>query len=457
MYRVLLSIVALLTACVAASPVIDTGDVEATATAAEVATEVATDAPAETTETAVDEATETATDLIDAEEAAVRSLAHRSDPETEGNGAGLISLAQLEHWLTDWKTHQPAGITGRLIILQRDDAGDGLGVVAHQPDVRVYMADDLSMLLQTRSNGLLSAGLSPARGTRVDSYLRRYGIDPTSDLVVLAQGRASLAGWSDLARAWLTLRYWGVDHAHLALLDGSVSKLSTALRSAVGETPPIDGAMRVVSLPNDGFALLADTADVRRAVLEGDAIIDTRAAEAFEGAQLSAAASDSSCLAGVSLCTSLRAGRIAGARHLPVASLLAADGTQLQSVASLEALLAGLRADDRPVIVYDADGHESALAAFVMLGVTGTPARWYAGGFVEWSALTASHPDPALRLLPDAPAGTIVVAESGITSNEDVQRLEEAGVDAILVGEALMREDDPAAAVHALLGSRAPE
>lgn len=63
-------------------------------------------------------------------------------------------------------------------------------------------------------------------------------------------------------------------------------------------------------------------------------------------------------------------------------------------------------------------------------------------------------PDTALRLLVDAPAGSIVVAESGITSNADVQRLEEAGVDAILVGEALMREDDPAAAVHALLGTR---
>ena len=63
-------------------------------------------------------------------------------------------------------------------------------------------------------------------------------------------------------------------------------------------------------------------------------------------------------------------------------------------------------------------------------------------------------PETALRLLVDAPAGTIVVAESGITSNEDVQRLEDAGVDAILVGEALMRADDPAAAVHALLGTR---
>lgn len=62
-------------------------------------------------------------------------------------------------------------------------------------------------------------------------------------------------------------------------------------------------------------------------------------------------------------------------------------------------------------------------------------------------------PETALRLLPDAPAGTIVVAESGIRSREDVQRLEDAGVDAILVGETLMRSDDTEEAVRMLLGS----
>jgi indole-3-glycerol phosphate synthase len=56
------------------------------------------------------------------------------------------------------------------------------------------------------------------------------------------------------------------------------------------------------------------------------------------------------------------------------------------------------------------------------------------------------------RLLADVPAGTVVVAESGITRSEDVERLEEAGVDAILVGEALMRADDPVRAVRELLG-----
>jgi indole-3-glycerol phosphate synthase len=60
--------------------------------------------------------------------------------------------------------------------------------------------------------------------------------------------------------------------------------------------------------------------------------------------------------------------------------------------------------------------------------------------------------ETTFRLLPDVPAGTVVVAESGISTRGDVQELEDAGVDAILVGESLMRADDPAEAIHALLG-----
>ena len=62
-------------------------------------------------------------------------------------------------------------------------------------------------------------------------------------------------------------------------------------------------------------------------------------------------------------------------------------------------------------------------------------------------------PETALRLLSDIPAGTVVVAESGISDPADVRRLEEAGVDAILVGEALMSAPDPAQAARLLLGN----
>lgn len=48
------------------------------------------------------------------------------------------------------------------------------------------------------------------------------------------------------------------------------------------------------------------------------------------------------------------------------------------------------------------------------------------------------------RLRPLAPAGVLVVAESGIHSVEDVRRLRSMNVDAMLVGEALVRAANPA-------------
>jgi indole-3-glycerol phosphate synthase len=50
------------------------------------------------------------------------------------------------------------------------------------------------------------------------------------------------------------------------------------------------------------------------------------------------------------------------------------------------------------------------------------------------------------------PAGVIKVAESGIASHADIQRLRAAGFDAFLVGESLLRQNDRAAAVRNLRG-----
>jgi len=54
------------------------------------------------------------------------------------------------------------------------------------------------------------------------------------------------------------------------------------------------------------------------------------------------------------------------------------------------------------------------------------------------------------RLSKLMPEGTIKVAESGIKSRQDVDRLRNAGFHAFLVGESLLKQEDRAAAVRAL-------
>jgi indole-3-glycerol phosphate synthase len=54
------------------------------------------------------------------------------------------------------------------------------------------------------------------------------------------------------------------------------------------------------------------------------------------------------------------------------------------------------------------------------------------------------------ELLPRVPPGTIVVAESGFRERAELDALQLAGVDAVLVGEALMRSQDIEAACRAL-------
>lgn len=61
--------------------------------------------------------------------------------------------------------------------------------------------------------------------------------------------------------------------------------------------------------------------------------------------------------------------------------------------------------------------------------------------------------DHTLRLRPLIPDECVLVAESGIRNRADVLRLQEAHVDAMLVGETLMADSDIGSAVDALLGN----
>ena len=60
--------------------------------------------------------------------------------------------------------------------------------------------------------------------------------------------------------------------------------------------------------------------------------------------------------------------------------------------------------------------------------------------------------ETTLELLAHVPAGKTVVSESGYSTREQLDELDEVGVDAVLVGETLLRAEDVEAACRALTG-----
>lgn len=60
--------------------------------------------------------------------------------------------------------------------------------------------------------------------------------------------------------------------------------------------------------------------------------------------------------------------------------------------------------------------------------------------------------ETSIRLAPGVPEDRLVIAESGIRSRRDIARLHAGGIGAFLIGETLMRQPDPGAALARLIG-----
>jgi indole-3-glycerol phosphate synthase len=63
------------------------------------------------------------------------------------------------------------------------------------------------------------------------------------------------------------------------------------------------------------------------------------------------------------------------------------------------------------------------------------------------------HLETSLALVDQIPSTVVRVAESGIATRKDLARLQAAGFHAFLIGESLMRQPDPGAALAALLAA----
>jgi indole-3-glycerol phosphate synthase len=96
------------------------------------------------------------------------------------------------------------------------------------------------------------------------------------------------------------------------------------------------------------------------------------------------------------------------------------------------------------VEVHDAGEMERALASGArVIGINNRDLRTF-----------TTRLETTLDLLVGVPESVVLVSESGIRTREDVEGLGAAGIDAILVGESLLREEKPGARAREFSGVR---
>ncbi|MCT0231488.1 indole-3-glycerol phosphate synthase TrpC [Synechococcus sp. CS-1324] len=100
------------------------------------------------------------------------------------------------------------------------------------------------------------------------------------------------------------------------------------------------------------------------------------------------------------------------------------------------------------VEVHDAVELERVLAVegVKMIGINNRDLTTFATDLATTEQLMASHGEQVRRL------GALLVSESGLLNRDDLDRMQSAGADAVLVGEALMRQPDVTAALEFLIG-----
>jgi 3-mercaptopyruvate sulfurtransferase SseA len=151
-------------------------------------------------------------------------IAQESAENYDDNLNGLITGKTLKRWVDNWEKERPAGITGKLVILQATKGPANFEFI--KPDNKNVFTYLEAGWREPRVNGVTEIAGIVISGPTTDKLIRRYGIDVKNDLIVCAQGTGGNAAM-DQGRCWYTFRYWGVDQKNLAVLTGGNNYLGS--------------------------------------------------------------------------------------------------------------------------------------------------------------------------------------------------------------------------------------
>lgn len=341
-------------------------------------------------------------------------LASPSAEDYNQNDFGLVTYTTINRWTQDWPNRKPAGVYGKLFIFQVQTSGVPSGQYIFPKagsGVNVYLLSDADTIFgQTRNNGVIDTETMVPQGSQIDSFLKKYGIDLQTDLVVFAADTPTSSNLQQSLRGWYALRYWGAPAKSLAILNGAVSYhaaqgnfFTTVSVSAINPS----GGKGVQTLLTDNTILQATLADLLHIVRGGNTnflkvtpipskgvfIVDARSAAEY-GGTASSTAGPSGKTCATPPCVTPIEGHIKGAANIPFANLLV-DTTvsfQFKTKSQIKSVFeaAGYQSG-QTVITYCRTNVRSTITGFAAISIIGVPTRYYDGSWIEWGSLATDN------------------------------------------------------------------
>jgi 3-mercaptopyruvate sulfurtransferase SseA len=284
-------------------------------------------------------------------------------------------------------------------------------------------------------------------GPTVDALLKKYNIDPLHDMIVCAQGAGGYGNVMGEGRCWYTLRYWGVDAAHLAVLNGGNNWLAASSMTPAdfmtkpSPDPTFPGTVSVRDLPADNTELQATVQDMLAILPSTDTNVLNDGVfiwDARNEGQYSAGENDGTGAPVANYMTTFQnngssQGHPDGALDLNFSNLLIpAEGYRYKNKADLQSYLDG-NVDSNgqgfidgtyqdvgagnayqpgdTIYTYCETTFRAMITGIASAVVLGKPTRFYDGAMVEWHSLSHLQDATGNYILPaDSPWRTDVVS-----------------------------------------------
>ncbi|OQX73634.1 MAG: hypothetical protein B6D59_05005 [Campylobacteraceae bacterium 4484_4] len=353
----------------------------------------------------------------------------------------VIDAKTMVGWITDWKSHKPCDVKGKLIILQVGEAfaSDKAHTFIRHDDKDVFTFNKAGGCSSTdpmfdRTDGVQVIPKAVLSGQMMDGALQMYGIDPLNDmLLIVAGGADSAKGMAEnsaaTARFAWSMRYWGI--RHYAVLDGNIQYMLNPetnadlavslddLFTVEASVPPMNGTHSIKEVKTMDQSVMATLEEMVNAVKNCPAdsfILDARSADEYLANHDVKMSKTEMKICGPDhngQCYTAFEGHIKGAVNIEYTDFIRTDDAtsdangdgkvdrldasyRFKTPAEMMKLLTqnGFDPKCQTLYTYCRTGTRAALPAFVGMDILHLKTRLFDGSWIEWGRL-AGRPDTA--------------------------------------------------------------